>query len=156
MDLLIRLAADGLIVAIFIIAMATFLLKIPREQWWYWGWRIVLGGITAYLAAKLIGHYFQPESLRPFELQNTEPKAAYLPNPGFPSDHMLFATFLTLAVWFSTRQKKLFITLAVMSLVMGAARVLALVHTPVDIIGGLLIGSLSVLWYRRKPQNIVE
>lgn len=156
MDILIRLAADGLIIVVFLIAVFTFAFRIPRNQWWNWGWRIVLGGITAYLAAKLIGHYFQPETLRPFEQRNVDPKAAYLPNPGFPSDHMLFATFLTLAVWFSTRRKKIFFALAAMTVVMGVARVLALVHTPLDIIGGLLIGSLSAIWYRRKPEKIVQ
>lgn len=156
MDILIRLAADGLIIVIFLTAIFTFMLKIPRNLWWYWGWRIVLGGLTAYLAAKLIGHFYQPEMLRPFEQQNVDPKAAYLPNPGFPSDHMLFATFLTLSVWFSTRHKKLFIALATMTIIMGIGRVLALVHTPLDIIGGLLIGSLSALWYRRRPENIVQ
>ncbi|HTK39647.1 MAG TPA: phosphatase PAP2 family protein [Patescibacteria group bacterium] len=156
MDLLIRLCADGLVVVIFIIAMVSFALKIPRDQWWSWGWRIVLGGLTAYLLAKIAGHFFQPETLRPFEKLGVSPKAAFLPNPGFPSDHVLFATFLSLAVWFSTKQKKLAITLLTLTVIMGVARVLALVHTPLDVIGGFLIGCTSIVWYRRSSKNVVQ
>ncbi len=153
-EFLIRVLADGLVIAIFVISMLAFAFKIPRKLWLSWSIRIVLAGLTAYVFAKIAGH-FMPESQRPFQELGVAAGAAYLPNPGFPSDHMLFATFLTISVWFSTRSKALFYALAVMTLVMGVARVLALVHTPLDIIGGLLIGCTSILWYRRKPSVVV-
>ena len=156
MDLLVRLAADGLMIVIFLVAMATFAFVIPRKLWWYWGWRIVLAGITAYAAAKLVGYVYQPEELRPFEKLGAEPGAAFLPNPGFPSDHALFASFLTLAVWASTRKTGLVITLVVLTLIMAVARVLALVHTPIDVIGGLLLPVIGVVWYRHTRSKVVK
>lgn len=156
MEMIIRFMADGLMVAIFLIAITTFIVMIKPKDWWYWGWRIVLAGLTAYLAAKLIGHFYQPETLRPFEKLGVEPGAAFLPNPGFPSDHALFASFLTIAVWFSTRRRSLAIVLATLAVIMSIARVLALVHTPLDVIGGLLIPLLGTIWYRHTRKNIVQ
>lgn len=155
-DLLLRLAADGLVVVILFMALYAFAFKIPRNKWWHWGWRIVLAGLTAYAAAKLAGALYQPEALRPFEKLGTEPGAAYLPNPGFPSDHALFAMFLTLAVWFSTGMKRYALVMLGLTLVMGVARVLALVHTPQDVIGGLLIATVGIIWYLRTDKNIVQ
>lgn len=156
MDLAIRLMADGLMVVIFLAAMTAFIVLIKPKDWWYWAWRIVLAGATAYLAAKLIGHFYQPETLRPFEKLGVEPGAAYLPNPGFPSDHALFASFLIIAVWFSTRKKSLVIVMATLAVLMGVARVLALVHTPLDVIGGLLIPFVGIIWYRHTRKKIVQ
>ena len=147
MEWLIRFAADGLVVIITLLALYAFATKIPRSQWRFWAPRIVLAGVTAYLVAKLAGAVFQPETLRPFEKLGVPAGAAYLPNPGFPSDHALFATFLTLAVWYSTKNKPLTLTLAVLTIIMGVARVLALVHTPLDIIGGIIIAFAGVGWY---------
>ena len=155
-ELIVRFAADGLVVIIFLLSMYSFAFKIPRNQWWSWGWRIVLAGLTAYLAAKVVGYFYQPEALRPFEQRGVEPGAAYLPNPGFPSDHVLFATFLTLAVWLAAKQTKLAIILFALTIAMGVARVLALVHTPVDVIGGFVIAWTGSIWYRRKPRKVVE
>lgn len=156
MDTLIRLLADGLVIIIFIVSMLTFAFGIPRDKWWYWGWRIVLAGLTAYLAAKIAGFLYQPETMRPFEKLGVEPKAAFLPNPGFPSDHALFAMFLTLAVWFSTKRKKLAIALFGLTIIMGAARVSALVHTPLDVIGGILLAFVGIVWYRRTSKKVVK
>ena len=155
-DMLLRIVADGFVIVIFLISIYAFAFKISRKQWWSWGWRIVLAGLTAYLAAKVVGHFYQPEELRPFEKLGLEAGAAYLPNPGFPSDHVLFATFLSIAVWFSTKQKKLAVTLFTLTAIMGAARVLALVHTPLDVLGGFAIAWAGVIWYRRKQKKVVQ
>ena len=115
-----------------------------------------MAGVTSYLAAKIIAFFYQPETLRPFEKLGVDPGAAYLPNPGFPSDHALFAMFLTLAVWFSTRNKWIAGAMLVMTLAMGVARVLALVHTPLDVIGGFAIATIGVIWYRHTSKKIVK
>jgi len=156
MDMMIRLMADGLMIAIFLIAMTSFVVLIKPKYWWPWAWRIMLAGLTAYLAAKLIGHFYQPETLRPFEKLGVEPGAAFLPNPGFPSDHALFASFLVIAVWFATKKRALVIVLASLTVIMCIARVLALVHTPLDVIGGLMIPLLGVIWYRHAREKIVQ
>ena len=77
-----------------------------------------------------------------------EPGAAYLNNPGFPSDHALFTMAITLAVWFGTRDKLLSSVCLVLTLLVGIGRVLALVHTPLDVAGGLLIACIGIIWYK--------
>lgn len=155
-ELILRFVADYLMFAIGIIALYTFAIVIPPKLWWYWGWRIFLAGATAYLVAKLVGHFYQPETMRPFEKMGVEPGAAFLPNPGFPSDHALFAMFLTLAVWFSTRSKLLAGTMLVLTVLVGVGRVLALVHTPLDVVGGILIAFTGIIWYRQTREKAVQ
>ena len=155
-ELIIRIIADASVVAVFLLAAFGFLFLIPVKKWKFWWPRIVLGGITAYAAAKIAGFLYQPETLRPFEKLGVDPGAAFLPNPGFPSDHALFAMFLTLAIWFSTRNKALAGIMLALTLIMGIGRVLALVHTPLDVIGGLLIAFVSIVWYRRTSPNVVK
>jgi len=36
---------------------------------------------------------------------------------------------------------------------MGIARVLALVHTPLDVIGGLVFGLVGAVWYRKLDKK---
>ncbi|PID32777.1 hypothetical protein CR956_00715 [Candidatus Saccharibacteria bacterium] len=155
-DLLVKIAADWLLIAIFLMAMYAFVFIVPRKRWWHWAWRIALAGVLTYLAARVIGHIYQPEGLRPFEKLGVNPGAAYLNNPGFPSDHVLFATFLTISVWFSTRKKNFVITMATLVLIMGAGRVLALVHTPLDVVGGALIAMLSIIYYGLFGKKVVK
>jgi membrane-associated phospholipid phosphatase len=146
-DIIIRLIADVAIIPVVLIATWALIFKIPKGHRWEAYCRILLAGLTAYLLAKLIGTVYQPQDLRPFELMGVDPGASYLDNPGFPSDHTLFATTLVAAVWFETRMKKLTIFLAILVVVMSVGRVLALVHTPLDVIGGIVIALLGALWY---------
>ena len=156
MDVIVRVLADGLMIAVAAMAAYSFLILVPKNKWWYWGVRIFLAGLTTYLAAKLIGHFYQPETLRPFEKLGLEPGAAYLKNPGFPSDHALFATFLTIAVWVSTKRRQIAITMLVLTAAMALGRVLALVHTPLDVIGGMLIPLVGVVWYGQTANKLLQ
>jgi len=100
-DLLIKIIADGAVVPIVLIGGWALLFKVKDERTKAYA-RILLAGLTAYLAAKLIGSVYQPELQRPFELLGEEARASFLNNPGFPSDHVLFCAAITLAVWFET------------------------------------------------------
>lgn len=106
-----------------------------------------MAGLTAYLIAKLLGTLYQPAVERPFELMGAEPGASYLNNPGFPSDHALFTAAITFAVWFESRSKKLAIIVGVLTIVVSVGRVLALVHTPLDVIGGIAVAAIGAAWY---------
>ena len=158
MDALIRFLADGLVIIVALLAAYGFLWKVPQKKWFFWGWRVVAAGLTSYVTAKIIAHFYQPETMRPFEKLGVEAGAAFLPNPGFPSDHALFAMFLTLAVWYATRSKGLAIIMLVLTVIMGVARVLALVHTPLDVVGGFLIACVGIIWYYygRNTKKIVK
>lgn len=156
MDLILRFVADGLVVIIFLLAMYAFVFLVPKKERTVWAIKIVLAGLTSYLVARLVALVYQPTTMRPFEKLGVDPGAAYIANPGFPSDHALFAMFLTLAVWYSTKNKPLALVMLVLTLIMGAGRVVALVHTPLDIIGGLLFALVGVVWYRLNLKNVVK
>lgn len=145
--------ADGLVIIIALIAVAALLLKTPLADRYDRFTRVFMAGITSYVLAKFIGGLWQPEQLRPFERLGLDPGAAYLNNPGFPSDHALLAFFLVFAVWFATKNRKLTIILAVLAVLMCLGRVLALVHTPLDITGSLLISALGAVWYIGYAKN---
>jgi membrane-associated phospholipid phosphatase len=152
-DLLIRLIADLAVFPVVLVGAYALLFKVPKGQRFQAYSRVLLAGLTAYLIAKLAGTIYQPQDLRPFELLGVDPGASYLDNPGFPSDHMLFVTAITLAVWFETKLKKTALVLAGVALLVGVGRVLALVHTPLDVIGGVAFALIGALWY---VQNRVE
>jgi membrane-associated phospholipid phosphatase len=148
----VRLLADGMILPIVLLAGYALLFLIPKGQRFEAYKRIFMAGLTSYLVAKLLGSIYQPAMERPFEVLGAAAGASYLPNPGFPSDHALFTGFLTLAVWFETRRKTLSLILLVLTLLVCIGRVLALVHTPLDIAGGLLVACIGAVWYlQRKP-----
>lgn len=155
---IIKLLADGAIIPIIVIAGYALLFRVPSGHRYEAYVRILMAGLTAYLLAKLLGAVYQPSGERPFEILGVAPGASYLNNPGFPSDHALFTAFLTLAVWFETRQKKLSIILVVLTLLICIGRVLALVHTPLDVIGGLIVASIGALWYLQttRDQSVAE
>lgn len=155
-ELLIRLAADGAMIAVVVVALCAFACVVPRDKWWHWGWRIVVAGITTYAVAKLLGYVYQPNELRPYQQLGVEPGASYLPNPGFPSDHALFAMFLTLAVWYATKHKVLTIVMLSLTIIIGLGRVLALVHAPIDVVAGVLIPFVGIIWYRHTGDKSVK
>jgi len=153
-DLLIRLIADGGVLLVILIGAFVLLFKVPKGKRFEAYSRILLAGLTTYLVAKFIASVYQPAFERPFEILGTAPGALYLNNPGFPSDHALFATAITAAVWFETRMKKVTLVLIIITLLMCAGRVLALVHTPLDVIGGIVIGLVGALWYVNSTRQV--
>lgn len=137
--LLIVLAVGGVIAVIDVLA---------KRRWGDYA-RVAMAGLSSLLFAKLISLVYQTGGERPFELQGVQPGAAYIDNPGFPSDHALLAVGTIGAVYFLTRNVRLTGLLVILSLMMMTARVVALVHTPLDIVGGILAGLFGMLWYVR-------
>ncbi|OYX36937.1 hypothetical protein B7Z00_04160 [Candidatus Saccharibacteria bacterium 32-50-10] len=147
METLIRLIADGMMLPIVLLAAYALLMRVPGAHRYDIYTRVLMSGITSYMLAKFVSAVWQPQELRPFEQLGVQAGAAYLDNPGFPSDHTLFAGFLTLAVWFATRNSKYAVILAVMTVLVAIGRVLAQVHTPLDVMAGLGFAVLGAAWY---------
>lgn len=61
---------------------------------------------------------------------------------GFPSEHVLFAMVIAGVVFAYNR--KLGVILAILGLIVGSARVIANVHHPIDVIGGIAIALMSI------------
>ena len=153
---IIKLFADGAILPVIVIGAWALLFTIPNDKKYAAYCRIIMAGLTAYVLAKLIGSIYQPELERPFEAMGVAARASFLNNPGFPSDHILLCSTITLAVWFETRQKTTTLVLAGLTILVAIGRVLGLVHTPIDVIGAAAIAGLGAIWYlqREKPVTI--
>ncbi len=146
--MLVRLLADGTLLIILAIAGPVILWKIRRNFWQVMP-VLVMAGLTSLLVGKLMSLVYQPSVARPFLEAGASAGAAYINNPGFPSDHALLATVAVAAVYALTRNKQLTIVLASLVLLMGLGRVLALVHTPLDVVGGILAGLSGAIWYKK-------
>jgi membrane-associated phospholipid phosphatase len=150
---LIRLIADGAIVPIVLIGSLVLLFKVPKGHRYEAYCRILMAGLTAYLLAKLVASIYQPSLERPFEILGVQAGALFLNNPGFPSDHTLFAAAITLAVWFETKYKRTALVLAGLTALICFGRVIALVHTPMDVIFGVVFALLGSFWYFLRPRQ---
>ena len=97
---------------------------------------LLLAGFLAWFLSGVAGVlYFNP---RPFVEHNVQPLFAHGPDNGFPSQHTVLAMTLTTVIYFYRR--RLAAAALIMTLLVGAGRVWAHVHSWIDILGGLAIG----------------
>lgn len=146
--LIVILMADGLLIPVVLLG-GWMMYKLPaaiRKR----AYLLALGtAATAFAIAKTLGMFYHTE--RPFVMNGVAPGASYLKNGGFPSDHVLFVFTITLIVWASTKNVKVSLWLLGMSVLLGIGRVLALVHTPLDVAGGIFCAVVAaMLWYRKS------
>ena len=147
---LIRFLADGTLLVVLIMTFLILVKSVPFKRWPQVVPLAVMAGMTSLLIGKFMSLLYQPAVARPFIELGVEPGAAFIDNPGFPSDHALLATVAVVAVYALTPYKKLSYVLATVVIVMAVARVLALVHTPLDVVGGVVAGLAGMYWYYRK------
>lgn len=153
-EVLIRIIADGAVIPVILIGVYMLLAKVPKGHRYEAYCRIIMAGLTAYLVAKLVGASYQPSAERPFEVLGVPAGALFLNNPGFPSDHALFVAAITAAVWFETKNRVISTILVGLVLVVCMGRVLALVHTPLDVIAGVAIALVGCVWYIRPKRSL--
>lgn len=148
--MLLQLLADGSLLLILTVALAAgvYWLVRVRPPVGSLAPYVIMAGLTSLLVGKLMS-FWQPEALRPFAQAGVDAGAAYIDNPGFPSDHALLAVVVVMTLFLLTPYKKLSYGLMVVVLVMSVARVAALVHTPLDIVGGIVAGLVGTVWYVR-------
>ena len=147
MQFIIRLIADGTLIPIVIIGLCVLIYKVPVKGRYAAYCRVLMAGLTTLLVAKYMATLWQPAGERPFQILGVAPGAAYLPNPGFPSDHAILSASILYAVWFESRSKLWTRILVALVLLVCVGRVLALVHTPMDILGGLMAATIGAMWY---------
>jgi len=101
----------------------------------------VCAGIIAVVLSRIAGKlYFDP---RPFVTEHVTPLIPHGPDNGFPSDHALLTMTLTAVTYFFS--KKIALGMFVLTALVGVARVLAKVHSPIDIAGGWLFGIIGAI-----------
>jgi undecaprenyl-diphosphatase len=106
---------------------------------------VVITGIIAYALMKFAGWlYYDP---RPFVTQHIKPLVAHGADNGFPSEHTVFTMAISTVIY--CYNKQLGVAAFIITLIVGISRVLAHVHLPIDIIGGVLIGVIAgVIGYK--------
>ncbi len=126
--------------AISVVVVALYWLKASRPVKFDLAWQLIVGGFVAVLLAVIGGHLFY--DTRPFVSHHLKPLIAHAPDNGFPSDHTLLTAFLGFSILrYSRRVGLILLAIAVM---VGAARVAAHIHSPIDIIGSFVIGAIAV------------
>lgn len=153
MQILVQFIADGAVFIVAAIAIYALVALVPNKKKYTAYSRILMAGLTSLLIAKFMATIYQPATERPFELLGVEPGASFMNNPGFPSDHALFVTAILLAVWFETRNRILSSILLVLVILVCLGRVLALVHTPLDVVGGVFAALVGAIWYFTAPYS---
>ncbi|MCL4354190.1 phosphatase PAP2 family protein [Patescibacteria group bacterium] len=103
-------------------------------------WTAIIALPLSFLMGKIASSlFFDP---RPFVIEHIQPLIPHAVNNGFPSDHTLFASTVAMIVFL--HYKRTGIVLMALALIVGIARVLAKVHSPIDIISGVVIAILAV------------
>lgn len=147
MDIVIKFLADYLLIILLLVGAVALLVGTSMRTKILVYPYVVMAGLTSLLVGKLMSLIYQPEAARPFVEKGLAAGAAYIDNPGFPSDHVLLATVVALAVVVLVNKRWLSVLLVAMVVAIGIGRILALVHTPLDVIGGLIAGLSGGIWY---------
>ncbi|HKB88868.1 MAG TPA: phosphatase PAP2 family protein [Patescibacteria group bacterium] len=160
-DFLVRFLASFLIWFLFVGLIVLWFIdgKIKKEQVVH----ALFASLFAWLTAIVIKHFFP--TLRPFMANGREIDVLFKPmNGSFPSEHTVIAFALSVTIFM--HDKKVGWVFLVSALLIGAARVLANVHYPIDIIGGAFVGTIVAViveklhflelvnkFYKRRKSN---
>lgn len=99
----------------------------------------LIGGALCFALIKLGGAlYYDP---RPFVTEHVAPLFPHSDDNGFPSDHTVLTMLVGMCVFVVSRRWGL--VLIALSLLAGVARVLAHVHSPVDILGAVAMAAVA-------------
>lgn len=101
----------------------------------------VIAGAIAFILSRIASKlYYDP---RPFVAEHVKPLIAHQTDNGFPSDHALLTGTLTAITYFYN--KKIATAMLVLTVIVGIARVLAKVHSPLDIGVGWAFGIIGAV-----------
>jgi len=100
---------------------------------------LIIAGTIAVILDKLGGKlYYDP---RPFVSQHVTPLIQHSADNGFPSEHTVFS--MSVAFLLTFYRRRLGGLAVLIALAVGVARVAAHVHSPIDIIGGIIIAAIA-------------
>ena len=137
MEFIIILGAKYLFALVLLGAIIVGIM-LPKERRLSYLVAAIITGIFALIFTKIAGTlYFDP---RPF----THGVHALIPHEadnGFPSDHTVLS--ISAAVISLTANRKYGIGLFALALIVGLCRVLSGIHSPLDILTGILIGLIA-------------
>ncbi|MDB5179305.1 MAG: phosphatase family protein [Patescibacteria group bacterium] len=116
-------------------------LRVPKPQKIQLLIFAAIAGVVAFVLTRIGGAlYYDP---RPFMTSHTTPLIPHAPGNGFPSDHTVLAALIAVVIY--SASKRLGLVLFALALAVGAARVAAQVHSPIDILGSMVFAVMGGL-----------
>src|SRR5579862_3053467 len=113
--------------------------KLNGRRRWQFLIAMIMAGLASVIFVKLLGKlYFHP---RPFVLEHIKPLVAHGADNGFPSEHATYTAAIASVLYFY--KEKLGIAAFIIAVLVGFSRVLAHVHSPIDVLAGLAIGIIA-------------
>ena len=101
----------------------------------------IIAGAIAFMLSRIASKlYYDP---RPFVTEHVKPLIAHANDNGFPSDHALLTMTLTAITYFYN--KKIALAMLLLTVIVGVARILAKIHSPLDIGAGWLFGIVGAV-----------
>lgn len=100
----------------------------------------IIGLPLSYIIAKILNKFIYDP--RPFVVEHTKPLIEHAADNGFPSDHTLLAATVAFVIF--VINKKIGLKLIVLAFILGYSRILAKVHSPIDILGSFVIAAFAV------------
>ena len=138
MDWLIIFLAKYLVVAVVLIAIWV-LWRVDKRTAKQMALAFILAGFVAIILGEIAGaFYFHP---RPFTVNHVKPLIAHAADNGFPSGHTTWAMTLAAVVYFYARRWG--VAAFALTVLVGVGRVLAHVHSTIDILAGIIIGVIA-------------
>ena len=139
MDFLIIFAGSYLYFFVIVIALAgLYLTKVVQVKKSLLKLSILSFPLSL-IIAKIVSLFIYDS--RPFVTEKVTPLIPHAANNGFPSDHTLLT--MTISAVFLIYNRKLGILMAILSIIVGQARVLAKIHQPIDIVGSIIIAFIA-------------
>jgi undecaprenyl-diphosphatase len=117
------------------------LLQLPNDRQLSLLITLATGGILSLVGIAIASHFFYDP--RPFVSGDITPLFLHAADNGFPSDHTTIAAVLAFIGY--AYSKKIGIVMTLIVLAVGVARVLAHVHSWIDIFGGIIIAAVSAI-----------
>lgn len=116
---------------------------------------MILAGLTAVLLSQIF-HLIPVEVYRPYQTMGVSPVIEPSTDSPFPSDHVAFAFTAAFAVILMTRFRKIGLVVLLAAFGVLAGRLLALVHSPLDVVGGLICAGAGTIWYYIYYRNSLK
>lgn len=118
-------------------AVAWFTLS-GRDRWKSAIQAVLAAVVTLVIVKLAAAAYYDP---RPFVSGHVHPYFTHVADNGFPSDHTAVGSLAGYVLW--PYRRRIAAVLWVAAALVGVARVVAHVHSPVDIIGALIISGVG-------------
>lgn len=142
LDALMVFCAKYLIFVVFL-GIALLMLNLAHKRQWNTIVWFMASLVVSYVLLLVAAHLYIDH--RPFTDHHLTVLVNHAAGKSFPSDHTTATTAIGVALVLLTRYKKLGAVIIGAALLIGFARIFVGIHYPIDILGGLIVGTVGAL-----------